>query len=159
MIKWILLFFLLTGVTVSAFAQAQPPNTGKMSWPLFQTVEAGQRTRAVNGKVQTVSALLMTDAPVTQEDISHLQSLGYTVLSAFGSFVLVKAPADQYADPHRGLDTIDFVSNATLPPVSILSGDASFANGPPAGNSSSPLVRHSHNRSSTVMSFDLKFTK
>ncbi len=133
MIKWISLFFLLTGFAVCAFAQTQPPNTGKMSWSLFQTVEAGQRTRAVNGKVQTVSALLMTDASVTQEDISHLQALGYTVLSAFGSFVLVEAPADQYTDSKKGVDTIDFIGNATLPPAPILNSGASFANGPPPG--------------------------
>lgn len=157
MIKWILLSFLLTGFTVCAFAQTQPPNTGKMSWSLFQAVESGQRTRAVNGKVQTVSALLVTNAPATKEDIYHLQKLGYTVLSAFGSFVLVEAPADQYADPKKGLDTIDFISNATLPPVPILNSGASFANGPPAWNNSNLLARHYHNRSSTV--FDFKLTK
>ena len=128
MLRRLLCFFLLAGFTVSAFAQVQPPDTGKMSWDLFQTVGVGQRTRAAGAEVQTVSVLLITETPVTEEDISVLQELGYTVLSAFGNFVLVEASADHYADSERGLDVIDFVSNATLPPALILSGSLGPAN-------------------------------
>ena len=128
MLRRLLFFFLLAGFAASAFAQVQPPDTGKMSWDLFQTVGVGQRTRAEGAEVQTVSVLLITETPVTEEDISVLQELGYTVLSAFGNFVLVEAPADQYADEERGLDVIDFVSNATLPPALILSGSLGPAN-------------------------------
>jgi hypothetical protein len=131
MLRRLLFFFLLAGFAVSAFAQVQPPDTGKMSWDLFQAVGVGQRTRAAGAEVQTVSVLLITEAPVTEEDISILQELGYTVLSAFGNFVLVEAPADQYANSERGLDVIDFVSNATLPPASILSGSFGPANALP----------------------------
>ena len=128
MLRRLLFLFLLAGFAVSAFAQVQPPDTGKMSWDLFQAVGVGQRTRAEGAEVQTVSVLLITETPVTEEDISVLQELGYTVLSTFGNFVLVEAPADQYADEERGLDIINFVSNATLPPALILSGNLGIAN-------------------------------
>jgi hypothetical protein len=72
--------------------------------------------------VQTVSALLITSAPVTDDRIAALRSLGYTVLSAFGNFVLVEAPADQYGKPEGGIDSIAFVSNATLPVQAIPNG-------------------------------------
>jgi|AntAceMinimDraft_16_1070373.scaffolds.fasta_scaffold00243_12 hypothetical protein len=135
MLRRLLVFFLLAGFAVSALAQVQPPDTGKMSWDLFQTVGLGQRTRAAKAEVQTVSVLLITETPVTEEDIFVLQELGYTVLSAFGNFVLVDAPADQYADSERGIDVIDFVSNAALPPALILSNNIGFTNAMPAWNS------------------------
>ena len=134
MLKRLLCFFLLAGFTASAFAQVQPPNTGKMSWDLFQTVGVGQRTRAAGEEVQTVSVLLIIETSVTKEDISVLQELGYTVLSAFGNFVLVEAPADYYASSERGLDVIGFVSNARLPPALILSGSLGLANALPFWN-------------------------
>jgi len=122
MLRNILFLILVTGFVVSAFAQVQPPNTGKMSWDLFQAVAAGQRTRAAGEEVQTVSALLITSVPVNDERLAALRSLGYTVLSAFGNFVLVEAPADQYAKPEGGIDSIVFVSNATLPVRTIQNG-------------------------------------
>lgn len=121
MLRSIILLIVVVGVSVCAFAQA-PPNTGKMSWDLFQAVAAGQRTRAAGEKVQTVSALLITSAPVSNERLATLRSLGYTVLSAFGNFVLVEAPVDQYGEPEGGINSIAFVSNATLPVQTIQNG-------------------------------------
>lgn len=126
MLRSILLFILFAGVAVSAFAQVKPPNTGKMSWDLFQQVVAGQRTRSAGGEEQTVTALLITSAPVTEERISALRELGYTVLSAFGSFVLVEATAEQYTDPDAGINAIAFVSNATVPAQTIQNGGSAM---------------------------------
>lgn len=126
----IALFVLLAcGVFFTALAQVPPPDTGKMSWDLFQAVEAGQRKRAVGQEVETVTALLVTDCPATEENLLALVELGYTVLGSFGQFVLVEGPADQYADPEKGLGVIDFVSNAALPPTSITSQAAPLTNG------------------------------
>lgn len=132
-----MLIVLLAGGLLSSFlvlGQVAPPNTGKMSWDLFQTVAAGQRKRAVGEEVKTVSALLITTNATTQQDVSALKTLGYTVLGAFGQFVMVEAPADYYADPQNGVDAMGFVSNATLPPVVITSdaGAIPITNGTPA---------------------------
>jgi subtilisin family serine protease len=132
-----MLIVFLVGVLFCSFltlAQVPPPDTGKMSWDLFQTVAAGQRKRAVGDDVQTVSVLLITSSPVTQGYISALAELGYTVLGAFGQFVLVEAPSDYYSDPENGVDNIDFVSNATLPPATITSASepTPITNGTPA---------------------------
>jgi len=112
-----------------AAAQVPPPNTGKMSWGLFQTVTAGQRKRAVGEEVPVVSALFLTASPVTPQDLATLKEKGYTILGAFGQFVMVEAPADHYADPQKGVNVIDFVSNATLPPVTITSQTIPITNG------------------------------
>lgn len=122
MFRGILLFILVAGVSISAFAQVQPPNTGKMSWDLFQQVVAGQRTRSAGGEEQSVTALLIASTPVTNDRISALRELGYTVLSAFGNFVLVKATAEQYTDPDVGINSVAFVSNATVPAQTIQNG-------------------------------------
>jgi len=132
-----MLIVLLAGGLLSSFlvlGQVAPPNTGKMSWDLFQTVAAGQRKRAVGEDVKTVSALLITTNVTTQENLSALKTLGYTILGAFGQFVMVEAPADYYADPQNGVDAMGFVSNATLPPVTITSagGTTPITNGTPA---------------------------
>lgn len=120
-VRRMFIVFLVVGIICSFLASAQivPPDTGKMSWDLFRTVAAGQRRRIRGEEVQMVSALLITDAPVTEEKISALVERGYTVLGAFGQFILVEAPADHFADPENGVDVIDFVSNATLPPTTI----------------------------------------
>jgi len=102
-----------------------------MSWDLFQTVSAGQRKRDVGEEVKTVSALLVTNDATTQQNLSALRTLGYTVLGAFGQFVMVEAPADYYADPKTGLAVMDFVSNATLPPATITSQTGPITNGTP----------------------------
>jgi len=132
-----MLIVLVVGGLLSSFlvlGQVPPPNTGKMSWDLFQTVAAGQRKRAVGEEVKTVSALLVTSNAATQQDLSALETLGYTILGAFGQFVMVQAPADYFADPKSGVDAMAFVSNATLPPVTITSaGEATpITNGAPA---------------------------
>jgi len=132
-----MLIVLLAGGLFFSFltlAQVPPPDTGKMSWDLFQTVAAGQRKRAVGDEVQTVSVLLITGSPVTQEDLATLVKRGYTVLGSFGHFILVEAPSDYYSDPENGVDGIDFVSNATLPPVTITSASETtpITNGTPA---------------------------
>ena len=132
-----MLIVFLVGVLFCSFltlAQVPPPDTGKMSWDLFQTVAAGQRKRAVGDEVQTVSVLLITGSPVTPGDLSTLVERGYTMLGAFGQFVLVEAPSDYYSDPENGVDSIDFVSNATLPPATITSASETtpITNGTPA---------------------------
>jgi hypothetical protein len=115
MFRKTLFFFLVVGVTISAFAQVEPADTGKMSWDLFQQVVSGQRTRAEGGGTQTVTAFLITSSPVTEDRILALKELGYTVLGVFGNFVLVRASADLYTKPNVGINSIAFVSNATLP--------------------------------------------
>ncbi len=89
---------------------------------------------SVGDEVQTVSVLLITGSPVTQEDLATLVKRGYTVLGSFGHFILVEAPSDYYSDPENGVDGIDFVSNATLPPVTITSASETtpITNGTPA---------------------------
>ena len=131
LIRRMLIVFLVGGLFFSfaAFTQAPPPNTGKMSWDLFQTVAAGQRKRAVGETVPSVSALLVTTSPVTQQDIATLKGKGYTILGAFGQFIMVEAPADHFADPQNGVNGMNFVSNATLPPVSITSQTTPITNG------------------------------
>ena len=146
MLRSILLFILFAGVAVSAFAQAEPPNTGKMSWDLFQAVAAGQRTRAAGEEVQTVSALLITSTPVTDDRISALRELGYTVLSAFGNFVLVEATAEQYTDPDAGINSIAFVSNATLPVQTISNGGGAM------------MIQSTYRRPAAYPCTGLKFT-
>ena len=123
LVRRMLIVLLVGGLLFSfaAFTQVPPPNTGKMSWDLFQTVAAGQRKRAVGETVQTVSALFITNIPADNSTLSSLKSKGYTVLGAFGNFIIVEAPADYYADPQNGVNGMDFVSNATLPPVTITS--------------------------------------
>jgi subtilisin family serine protease len=109
------------GLAWAACAQVPPQDTGKMSWDLFTVVQAGQRTKAAGGEVQTATALFITQAPVTAGDLATLASLGYSVVGSFGRFVVVEAAADRYSDPEKGVNAIPFVTNATLPPTSITS--------------------------------------
>ena len=100
-------------------AQQAPPDTGKMSWELFQLVTAGQRKRAAGEEVPELTVLLISGRPLQDQDLQELERKGYTVLGAYGYFALVKAPMDHFAREDVGLNTLDFVSNASLPPPQI----------------------------------------
>ena len=157
-----MLIVLVVGGLLSSFlalGQVPPPNTGKMSWDLFQTVAAGQRKRAVGEEVKTVSALLITSNAATQQDLSALKTLGYTILGAFGQFVMVQAPADYFADPKSGVDVMDFVSNATLPPVTITSaGEATpITNGTSAIGTSQVWAHGYHGQGTKIAVIDAGF--
>ena len=163
LVRRMLIVFLVGGLLSSflVLGQVAPPNTGKMSWDLFQTVAAGQRKRAVGEEVKTVSALLITTNPTTQQDLSALETLGYKILGTFGQFVMVEAPADYYADPKSGVDAMGFVSNATLPPVTITSdsGTAPITNGTSAIGTGQVWAHGYHGEGAKIAVIDAGFNQ
>ncbi|MBS3813591.1 hypothetical protein KGY64_07175, partial [Candidatus Bipolaricaulota bacterium] len=108
---------------VEAIAEGEGPDTGKMSWELFQKTKAGQRTKAAGEEVPTISALLTTQEPPTDKQLEELSENGYTVFARYGRLVIVKAPADYYIDEERGIQNIAFIQNATLPPEPLTGGE------------------------------------
>ncbi|MGB2982315.1 MAG: S8 family serine peptidase [Candidatus Bipolaricaulia bacterium] len=122
-IHWLLLLVLMGAVACETLGQVVPPDTGKLSWSLFQTVESGQRKRATDEEVPRIEALLTTRIPVSEGDLATLESLGYSIHGAFGRLVGVEAPADLYADPEKGLGTLEFVLSADFPPTALPNQD------------------------------------
>jgi len=108
---------------VPIWAQIQPPDTGKMSWDLYQLVMTGQRKRAAGQEVPNITVLFVTSRPLGEAEAKELEEKGYKVLGGFGRLVLVEAPADYFASEEVGLDTLEFVRNASLPPEQILNGE------------------------------------
>jgi subtilisin family serine protease len=108
---------------VPTWGQIQPPDTGKMSWDLYQLVMTGQRKRAAGQEVPNITVLLVTSRPLGEAEAKELEEKGYKVLGGFGRLVLVEAPADYFASEEVGLDTLGFVRNASLPPDQILNGE------------------------------------
>jgi subtilisin family serine protease len=121
------LVVLLSSVVYVAWGQPEDASS-KMSWDLFRTVQAAERQRDVGQEVESVTAVLLTQSDATDADIERLRTLGYTVLGAFGRFILVEAPADYFGDPEIGLAILDFVTNASLPPLT-LADSAPITNG------------------------------
>ena len=107
-------------VVASAGAQVAPPNTGKLSWGLFEAASEMLQRSDQGAQVLSISALLVSADDVTSSQTHELQRLGYTVEAGFGHFTLVRAPGNLYLDRERGIDGLDFVSTAMLPPASIL---------------------------------------
>lgn len=112
---------LLASLLLPLGAQERPPDTGKMSWDLYQLVMAGRRKRAAGQEVPELKVLLTAREPLKEEDLEELKEKGYTVLAAYGHFVLVEAPMDYFAEEEVGINTLEFVRNASLPPEQILS--------------------------------------
>lgn len=100
----------------AAADQRKGPQTGKMSWELFQETKAGQRNRALEEDVQTLSALLTTDEPPTDKQLDILTGRGYSVSASYGRLIIVTAPADYYIHKRKGIHNLPFIQNATLPP-------------------------------------------
>ncbi|MBE0634583.1 S8 family serine peptidase [Candidatus Bipolaricaulota bacterium] len=90
---------------------------------LFREVQAAERQRDVGQNVESVTAVLQTLSDATDEDIERLTVLGYTVLGAYGRFILVNAPATYFGDAEIGLAVLDFVTNASLPPQTLTDAD------------------------------------
>jgi len=114
---WILLSLgLVCSLAIGGAGQVPPPDTGKLSYGLFETV-AYEITRSEAGERPLLPALFTTREPVEESDLALLQSLGYTVLGSFGRLIEVEAPADLYVDKDRGLGALDFVLSADFPPT------------------------------------------
>lgn len=101
-------------------AQIQPPDTGKMSWDLYQLVTDGQTRRAAKQEVPEIVVLFILSQPLTPTEAEEVAQKGYKILGAFQKMVLVQAPADLFASEEAGLGTLNFVQNASLPPEPIL---------------------------------------
>ena len=117
------------GIALFAAGQASDGHTGKMAWDLYRAVEAGQQQRAVGDDVESITAVLLTRAEATDAGLQILRSFGYSVIGAMGRFIMVEAPADRFADAEVGLDVLDFVTNASLPPPSLESAAPTITNG------------------------------
>lgn len=118
----IAVFVLLTTVALSISfvigSQISPPETGKLSWGLFEAATSlVSRSGSSGDPIPSLSAMLILKDGSTEDKAQVLDSLGYTVDGAFGPFVLVSAPGNVYIDQERGIDAVDFVSNAMLPPT------------------------------------------
>jgi len=105
------------GMALGATCQVAPPDTGKMSWGLFQEVKEMEQRSARKEEVEEITAFFTTNEPMTRERVAELGELGYSMLGSYGRFALVDAPGTLYSDPERGVDGLDFVSSAALPPV------------------------------------------
>lgn len=109
----------VSGMALGATYQVAPPDTGKMSWGLFQDVKEMEQRSATGEEVEEITAFFTTNEPMTSEQVEVLGDLGYSMVGAFGHFALVDAPGTLYADPERGVNGLDFVTNAALPPIPI----------------------------------------
>ena len=116
-----LMVLLLLGVLVMlAGAQVAPPNTGKLSWGLFEAASEMLQRGDRGEQVVSISALLVSADEATDADVAEMKDRGYVVEAGFGHFTLVRAPGNLYLDRERGIDTLDFVVAAGVPPASIL---------------------------------------
>lgn len=101
-------------------SQVSLPKTGKLSWGLFDAATSlVSRSGASGDPIPSLTALLTLENENTDGRVQVLNSLGYTVDGAFGPFVLVSAPGNVYIDQESGINAVDFVSNAQIPPTAI----------------------------------------
>jgi len=107
------------GMALGATCQVAPPDTGKMSWDLFEEVKEMEQRSATGEDVEAITAFFVTGEPITNEQAELLGDLGYSMVGSYGHFALVDAPGTLYSDPERGVGTLDFISNAALPPAPI----------------------------------------
>jgi len=117
--RWILVVLGVGFLAALTLAQVAPPNTGKLSWGLFEAASEMLQRSDSGGQVVALSALLVSTAETTDVDVRGLESRGYTIEGGFGHFTLIRAPGDLYLDRERGIETLDFVSAAVLPPTTI----------------------------------------
>ena len=108
---------LVCGMALGSTYQVAPPDTGKMSWGLFEDVKAMEQRSAAGEEVEEITAFFTSDETMTSEQAEELSDLGYSMIGAYGHFALVDAPGTLYSDPERGVHSLDFVSSAALPPV------------------------------------------
>lgn len=114
-----LVLLLIVGMGLTCWTQIPPPDTGKLSWDLYQLAAAGRTKRAADEEVPQLTALLVTVQAATEDDLAGLQELGYEVIGAIGAFVLVQAEQDLFLHETRGMDALDFVVRASLPPETL----------------------------------------
>ena len=113
-------FALLFAVSLASSAQVAPPETGKLSSGLFEAASALVQRGGPSGEpLPTLQALLVLEGGGIEDRAQALEAFGYTVEAAFASFALVSAPADVYIDENHGIDAVNFVSNAMVPPTAI----------------------------------------
>ena len=115
-IRSLLYVALLCGLSLGIAAQVPPPDTGKLSWGLFEMVSS-QITKSTVGEAALLTALLTAREPVRECDLATLRELGYQVLGSFARLIEVEAPARLYIDSQKGLATLDFVLSADFPPT------------------------------------------
>jgi len=112
---------IVCGMALSGIGQVPPPDTGKMSWDLFQAVSEMEHRSATGQEVEAITAFFLAREPLTSDQAQALSELGYSLVGSYGRFALVSAPGTLYSDPQRGVGKLDFVANATLPPACISS--------------------------------------
>ena len=117
---WTIVGLILCGIALAAACEVPPPDTGKLGWDLFQEVSEMEHRSATGEEVESLTAFLMTDQPLTGSDADELAQQGYTLIGAYGNFALVSAPGTLYSDPDRGLDALGFVTTAMLPPTFLM---------------------------------------
>lgn len=125
LIRLAMVLSLIIGLGAVSWSQITPPDTGKLSWDLYQLAAAGRTKRASAEEVPDATALLVTVRPATDLDLAQLRDLGYEVLGVIVAFVLVRAAQDLFIDETRGMDALSFVIRASLPPET-LSADISL---------------------------------